>query len=319
MLTLFTTAKAFTGHSGIIQRNALRSWTLLHRDVEVILFGDDEGAAEISRELGLRHEPHVERNEFGTKRIDWIFSRAQEISRHDLLCYSNCDMIYPQAFWKSLAQVRARHSKFLMVGRRWDSDITEPIDFSRPSWEADVVALAREKGIQQPGYSVDYFAFRRGLYSHMPELVIGRVWWDHWLVWKARMEGAAVVDVSPLVTAVHQNHGYGYHPAGAKGVWTDEQANRNWKNAGGRWHLFTIEDATHVLDENGVHRNWKAAFAPLHRYLAPHINPYLFKVLDVTRPLRHALGLRKAASRLGSTHPAQRGAENTQSSGRSHS
>jgi len=43
-------------------------------DIEIILFGDDAGAAEISRELGLRHEPHVERNEFGTKRVDYIFS-----------------------------------------------------------------------------------------------------------------------------------------------------------------------------------------------------------------------------------------------------
>lgn len=319
MLTLFTTAKAFTGHSGIIQRNALRSWKLLHRDVEIILFGDDEGAAEICRELGLRHEPHVERNEFGTKRIDWIFSRAQEISGHDLLCYSNCDMIYPRAFCRSLVQVRERLAKFLMVGRRWDTNITEPIDFSRPDWEEDVVAFAREKGVRQPGYSVDYFAFRRGLYCRMPELVIGRVWWDHWLVWKARMESASVVDVSPLVTAIHQNHGYGYHPAGAKGVWTDEQANRNWKNAGGRWHLFTIEDATHVLDENGMHRNWRAAFAPLHRYLSPRINPYWFKVLDITRPLRRALGLRAAASRLGSKHVALRSTENTQNPGRSHS
>ena len=93
MLTLFTTAKAFTGHSEIIQRNALKSWTLLHPDVEIILFGDDAGAVEISRELGLRHEPHVERNEFGTKRIDYIFRRAQQLARHDVLCYSNCDKI----------------------------------------------------------------------------------------------------------------------------------------------------------------------------------------------------------------------------------
>lgn len=35
----FTTAKPFVGHNGVIQRNALRSWTLLHPGVEVILFG----------------------------------------------------------------------------------------------------------------------------------------------------------------------------------------------------------------------------------------------------------------------------------------
>ncbi|MBS1839693.1 MAG: hypothetical protein JSS69_06150 [Acidobacteria bacterium] len=312
MLTLFTTAKAFTGHSGIIQRNALKSWTLLHPEIEIILFGDDDGAADISRELGLRHEPHVERNEFGTKRIDWIFRRAQEIARHDLLCYSNCDMIYPRAFCEALETVRGKFDKFLMVGRRWDADITAPLDFSSARWEADVTALAQEKGIQQPGYSVDYFAFRRRLYLRMPELVIGRVWWDHWLVWKARMESAAVVDVSPLVIAIHQNHGYGYHPAGAKGVWTDEQATRNWNNAGGRWHLFTIDDATHILDENGTRRNWKAAFAPLNRYLTPRINPLWFRFLDLTRPLRHALGMKPAPPRPGGSRVAMRHSGDTQ-------
>ena len=79
MLTLFTTAKPFRGHSGIIQRNALKSWTLLHPDVEIILFGDDEGAAEVCAEYGLRHEPHVERNEHGTKRLDYIFDRRKRL------------------------------------------------------------------------------------------------------------------------------------------------------------------------------------------------------------------------------------------------
>jgi hypothetical protein len=83
MLTLFTTAKPFRGRDGIIQRNALKSWKLLRPDVEVILFGDEEGAEEIARELGLRHEPRVQRNEFGTKRLDTMFSRAQEIARHE--------------------------------------------------------------------------------------------------------------------------------------------------------------------------------------------------------------------------------------------
>jgi hypothetical protein len=34
MLTLFTTAKPFEGRSGIIQRNALKSWKLIKNDAE---------------------------------------------------------------------------------------------------------------------------------------------------------------------------------------------------------------------------------------------------------------------------------------------
>jgi len=81
MLTLFTTAKPFRGHSGIIQCNALKSWTLLHPDIEIILFGDDEGTAEVCAEYGLRHETHVERHESGAKRLIIEGRRLSDVAR----------------------------------------------------------------------------------------------------------------------------------------------------------------------------------------------------------------------------------------------
>src|SRR6516225_625859 len=136
MLTFFTTAKPFRGHQGVIQRNALKSLTLLHPQVEVILFGDEEGAAETARELQIRHEPQVERNEFGTKRLDFMFSRAQAIARHDLLCYINCDLVLMQSFCKAIPRVHEKHSQFLMVGRRWDTDTAVPLTFNNKAWES---------------------------------------------------------------------------------------------------------------------------------------------------------------------------------------
>lgn len=283
----------------MIQRNALESWIRLCAGVEVILFGDDEGAADTAKELGLRHEPHVERNRFGSKRVDFMFARAQEIARHEVLCYCNCDIILLPEFCAAMERVRERHAQFLMVGRRWDTNIREPLDFSDADWRAQVRERARAQGVQQPGWSVDYFAFRRGLYREMPALVVGRVWWDHWLVWKAREQRAAVVDASEVVTAIHQNHDYGYHPAGAKGVWTDEQARANYELAGGRWRLFTIEDATHILSADGERGNPRRRWAPYWRYLRPKVAPGWIALLDITRPVRRALGVRGKGTAAG--------------------
>jgi hypothetical protein len=282
----------------VIQRNALNSWIRLHPDVEVILFGDDAGAAEIARELGLRHLPLVERNRFGSKRVDSMFARAQEIGRHDLLCFCNCDIILLPEFCAALERVRGGHERFLMVGRRWDTEIREALDFGDANWAPRLKQLALERGVRQAGWSIDYFAFRRGLYGEMPPLVIGRVWWDHWLVWKARQIGAAVVDASEVVTAIHQNHDYGYHPAGAKGVWTDEQAKENHRLAGGRWHLRTIDDATHILGANDERENFRRLWAPWWRFARPRVVPAWFALLDLTRPLRRVLGIqtKRAAS-----------------------
>ena len=112
MLTFFTTAKPFLGQSGIIQRNAIKSWTLTHPGVEVILFGDDQGAADVAREFGIRHEPHVERSKQGSKRLHYMFSTARAIARHEVLCYINCDIILMDDFVSALDRIRERTRNF---------------------------------------------------------------------------------------------------------------------------------------------------------------------------------------------------------------
>jgi hypothetical protein len=256
MLTIFSTPKPFRAHVNTIQRNAIQSWILLDPGVEVILFGDDEGSADICKEFGIRHEPVVRRDEHGLKFMDYLFGRAQEIASHSVLCYVNCDIILMSDFRSAVHQVSKRFKAALMVGRRWDVDVTAPWDFRSSNWEGELRRLVRLSGQQRPGDWVDYFVFKGGLFSQLLPLVIGRVAWDHWLIWKARAEGGAVIDASRAVMAVHQNHDYSYHPSGAFGVWNDEVANRNREVAGGHRHLYTMEDATHTLGPQGITYNW---------------------------------------------------------------
>jgi hypothetical protein len=301
MLTLLTTAKPFRGHSDIIQRNALKSWTLLHPDVEIILFGDDAGVAEVCREFGLRHEPAIERKENGTKGLRSIFGGAQEIARHEILCYVNCDIILTGDFLRAIAVLASRNEPFLMVGRRWDVDVTQALDFSQPGWQEAIVQRARQEGFQRLYYNIDYFGFRRGLFRDIPKLVIGRNWWDQWLVWKAAAVGAPVLDVSDAVCAVHQNHDYSYHPQGMAGVWNDEITKENFRLAGGWGHLHTIEDARYRLGPTGLQPNHGYWLAPAKRrvrrvqkILRDTARTRLWHpFLNSTRSLRQSLGLRR--------------------------
>ena len=297
MLTIFTTAKPMYGKLAVIQKNALKSWTMLHPDVEVILFGDDAGAEDAARELGIRYMPHVERVAEGPKVLRSFFDAAQKIARYDTMCYANCDIILTDDFAQAVRTLRAQHKRFLMVGRRWDTDICEPLAFERAEWAKETRELARAAAQQRNETWVDYFVFSRGLYlNQLPEFVIGRVVWDHWLVWKARKSGVPVVDASEAVTAIHQNHDYGYHPEGRSGVWTDELAQRNLRLAGSRWHLCTIEDATHLLGPNGLRLNPERKRQAVRRFAKTAYLTTRLGILDWTRPLRHSLGLRKKAA-----------------------
>jgi hypothetical protein len=103
----------------------------LDPDVEVILFGDDEAAAELCAQLSRRHEPHVKRHERGMKYLNFMFERAQEIARHNYLCYANCETVLMKDFCAAFEKALAWQKHFFMVAQRWDTDITEPIDFSR--------------------------------------------------------------------------------------------------------------------------------------------------------------------------------------------
>ncbi len=305
MITFFTTGKPFIGHDGVIQRNALQSWKLLHPDIEVILFGDDEGAAQVCAELGLVHEPQVERHESGVKYLNYMFARAQEIARHNYVCFSNCDIVLFKDFLKAFEIAHSWSKSFLAVGRRWDTEVAAPIDFRSEVWDQALRDLAVKTGKQQDDRWIDYFLFNRGLYDSMPKLIVGHCYWDNWMVWMALSAGVEVIDFSRFVTAVHQNHGYNPRFGRSKGGRTDPLSHWNLEAIGGARHTRTILGATHRIDSDGrIQRNlWH--YVPLRR-LRQIGRPLLYDLwlpawhfaLGITRPLRSALGLRSKGNGL---------------------
>jgi hypothetical protein len=309
MITFFTTAKPFDGHSAVIQRNALASWKHLHPDVEVILFGDDKGAVEISAELGLRHEPYVERHESGTKYLHFMFARASQIARHRFLCFANCDIVLMDDFWTAFERTRVWRKRFLMVAQRWDTDVTEPIDFDQPTWANALRLQAQTKGLQQDEWWIDFFLFPKGMYIDMPSLIVGHCYWDNWMISEALSTGTPVVDASLFVMPVHQNHGYNPTYGRIKGEGSDPLSQYNLELAGGLRRIRHIKSATHVLRKDGETRfnigryTYKLTHSSSNtvRMLCYKVwLPAWHFVLNVTRPLRNVLGLRPKVKRLRS-------------------
>ena len=250
MLTIFAIPKPFHGHDKVIQINAIRSWRLLRPECEVILFGNEEGTAEIAKQFGIQHITEIECNEYGTPLVNSMLSLAQEKSSNNLMCYVNADIILTSDFSTSVK--RAGEGAFLMIGRRWDLDINEPIDFNNPAWENQLHARRLKEGRLHAVSGIDYFIFPRGLYNNVPPFAIGRSAWDNWLVYRARYSRIPVIDATRVITAVHQNHDYGHHPQGAAGIWKGPESIRNVMLMGGLEHGFTIADATARLTPDGL-------------------------------------------------------------------
>ena len=97
--------------------------------------------------------------------------------------------------------------------------------------------------------------------------MIGRPGWDNWLLWYPMSIKVPVVEASGAVVAVHQNHDYGYHPEGEKGVWEGEEARENYRLHAGKFR--TLDDATYVLRDGELRRNYRRWFTPGARRVLP--------------------------------------------------
>ena len=246
LITLFSAPKPFTDpHIAMIQRNAIRSWTLLP-DVEVILLGEETGLAEAARELGVKHIPAVKHSESGAPLISSMFQQARENSNSDLLCIVNTDMILMPDFLDAARRSRLQRDKFVLLSQRWDLDVTQPLDFNE-GWQDRLSSTVHRQGSLHRPAGSDFFLFPKSCYMDVPDFTIGRAGWDNWMIYKARKEGWAVIDCTPSVMIVHQNHDYSHLP-NAKSHHNHPETDENIRLAGGEAHTrYTIIDSTHQL------------------------------------------------------------------------
>jgi hypothetical protein len=175
------------------------------------------------------------------------------------LCYANADIILMDDLLGALTSLASAHPHFLMIGQRHNAHIDEPLRFE-DGWQQRLRTRVVTQGVRL-GYGIDYFVFPRHLLTLVPDgLVVGRAGWDNWPLYEARLRKAWVVDVTPVVMAIHQDHDYSHHPAGRRGVYKGVEAQRNYTLIGGSLNALTVQDATHILDENGLRQRCRSCY-----------------------------------------------------------
>ncbi|HWR65408.1 MAG TPA: hypothetical protein VN364_04770 [Bellilinea sp.] len=252
-LTIFTTPKPFTNpHIATIQGNALANWQALGADVAVIVLGDESGAAEAATDYGALHLPEVARNAAGTPLISDLFEQARAHADGPLLAYVNADILLLPDFVDTARLALQKCKEFLLVGQRWDLDVTEPLAFDS-GWEANLHQRVQQDGSLHPPAGSDYFIFPREAYREMPEFAIGRAGWDNWMIYQARRKGWPTIDATNSIFIVHQNHDYSHLPDGQPHYRLPETY-ENVRLAGGYRTIFTLADTNYKL-VNGQIRN----------------------------------------------------------------
>lgn len=292
LLTIFSTPKPFTDpHINIIQRNAIQSWLHLGAEVEVLLIGDEPGLAEAAQEYHIPLITDIQRTAGGTPLIPSIFHLASQASHSPNLLFVNADILLTSDILQAVHHLTSTvaSAPYLLLGQRWDLDITVPLDFgdaASVAWENSLRADVKARGSLHPPAGSDYFLFPTHAFAAIPELAIGRAGWDNWIIYHACTQGWQVIDATPDVLIVHQSHDYSHLPGG-RPHYNHDESQQNMQLAGGLAHMYTILDAPKQL-ANGKLRPTPLTHLRLLRLLERRLMPPDGKM----RGLRGALARR---------------------------
>jgi hypothetical protein len=236
MLSIFTILKPFINrHISVIQKNALSNWKHLPSRPEIIIFDNNSKVA---------------KNEFGTPLLSDVFYQANKKCKTEYLVYANADIIFLSDF--ETLFLNAPKERFLMVGQRWDLDVTKKMDFSNHKTVENLRKEIRKNGeLHRPAGS-DYFIFRKGSFLKIPPFAVGRIGWDNWMIYEARRQKIPTIDVSKIFTVVHQNHDYSHYLKNKQTVKNNPEALNNLAIVEGKKRLFQLEDTNWTLDSGGL-------------------------------------------------------------------
>jgi len=233
MLTIFTTPRPLGNRQyETAFRNAVRSWKFLEPKPEILVFGGDKN---IIAQEGCRRVIGFPSTPEGLPFFDSFIRMSQELASNDLLMYCTDHLILFYDLMPTLALIRTRFpapEPFLAIGRRWDMKMNGLLNFSNPTWADDLRQRTIHGGHYQSVGAKDYIIFRRPIRLNIPKFVVGRPWYDSWVVCAALDAGIPVVDLSRAVMTVHPSHGFPF-PGGIRGREQDKWTVHNAELAKG--------------------------------------------------------------------------------------
>lgn len=254
MITFFTTFKDFKGKNRVNQLNAIRSWLYLDKDVEVIVFSESDGIEEVLNDDRVVHVRDITLYNNRVPLIGPMFNQADKLSKNQICCFSNSDIILTTKMKEVLVNIHQAHEEnYLLVGQRFDVDVEEEIEFDR-SWEEN---FWKEKTrVLHPPTGSDFFVFPKGQYDKLdfPTLLVGRPGWDLWMVYHSlQQKNRKVIDLSPTVKVIHQNHDYAHKSK--KQQERELEDNINYKAFSKHPFFFTIRVCNYVWENGQLKKN----------------------------------------------------------------
>lgn len=215
MIAIFTSLKPSTGAAVEIQRRSQENWRQCFPESRIITF---EGPLVPFREM---------------------VEKVERETDAEILMYANGDVLFEVGN--------------VLTQRRRDSEYTEILSrekgFLLTGQRIDILADGTKR-LHRPS-GMDYFVFRRGVFRHLPNVLMGRAYCDCALVAYCLQMGIPVIDASFALRVEHQFHDYGHVKGGRTTVWQGDDAKANKRDNDLQDFGPHVLDATHTLLPDG--------------------------------------------------------------------
>lgn len=256
MITILSSPKAFIGSDGNNQINAIKSWINIHPEIEIILYGKSEGAAQVCNNFGIKYCPDIESNSFNLPYFNAIVNHAAVNAKYEIQMYLNCDVLINNAVIKFMKSFPFK-GKFLIVGQRIDLDRGINLNMENGGWLDELRRLVNRGKANLHGVTgKDYFIFPRGMWYNLMPLIIGRGSYDSALIAFCLRKKIPVIDATQIIPAIHLFHGYQIIKGNNKNVTQDHYADQNRKLHDILHSAPTIADSDWIVQDNHLKRNF---------------------------------------------------------------
>jgi hypothetical protein len=193
MITFFTTFE----NKNYRQANSIDSWKKLGCVSNIVSFSSKQ------EDDGIDYLPYSQII-MGMPTVSSLFKDVFSKYDTEYFCYLNSDILFLSDFCEAFKKVRSQHNSFSMIGQRHNWNNTKPLDIPNLSDEEIKNEVLKDASLH-PKSGVDYFLFSREVFENkpIPNFLIARRYFDHWLAHYPISQGIPVVDATGDIFCIH--------------------------------------------------------------------------------------------------------------------
>lgn len=205
-VSLFTYLNPLSARFETTQRNALRSWQMTNPNGEIILANNDLPLGSLCDEFPQIFQTRKKVQKLGKRGVSMrsIFKRGNSTALFGVQGYLNPETLLIGNLEKIILRVKNRFRRFLLIGRKWQIPSLKDFTF-RDNWLGQLYEKLKTEGKLCGPEEIAYLIFTNDTFfwRDFPPFLLEGTLWENWLIGEALRRKVHVIDISPVITAIH--------------------------------------------------------------------------------------------------------------------